>query len=98
MTWPVVPTTAHEGKDCHAGAGGLRAGADREGAPAGREQSGLCGGHAVGEAAPEALVAAVGQEVTLRTASRIRSATFLGWASMTRWEESTSTVVMPARS
>ncbi|GAB2997080.1 hypothetical protein GCM10023080_073820 [Streptomyces pseudoechinosporeus] len=32
------------------------------------------------------------------TASSMRATTCLGWASITRWEESTSIVFMPARS
>ncbi|GAA2193235.1 hypothetical protein GCM10009787_14160 [Streptomyces bangladeshensis] len=39
----------------------------------------------------------VSQAETARTASSIRSTTRWGWESITRWEESTSTVVMPAR-
>lgn len=37
------------------------------------------------------------QRMLAVTASWMNSATRLGWASMTRWEESTSAVVMPAR-
>ncbi|MCN9241677.1 hypothetical protein NGF19_12885 [Streptomyces sp. RY43-2] len=68
------------------------------GKAAGQRHQQPCRAHSEGRARHGSPSRAAGQWAVDRTASWISSATALGWESMTRCEESTSTVVIPARS